>query len=758
MPQQNKVRIGDWTLDPNLNRIERDDRFVKLEPLTAKVLEFLAQNANQVVSVDELTEQLWQRRFVDDSPVYRTVAELRRALEDDAQKPRYIETIRKRGYRLVAPVEWLAESGKGESAASPGSKRKSNASKIALFALLGALVVAALYQTRQNDPVPGTASVAVLPFEDMSADKSKEHFADGITEVLIHQLSQVANLHVIARTSSFAFKGSNADVREIGQTLNVEAVLEGSVQLSDGKLRIAAQLIDTRTGTHYWSKLYDRGDDDIFAIQDEIAASVVAALERTLLNDQHFPTTNRIGTKNIDAYDEYLKGLQQLAIASRESLPRAVTHFRQAVQLDDDYNEARLALAETYNAMLRTFQISYAELINWNELIPREVLQRDPDSAQAMSYLARADFSRNFPTGSGEAERLYARAIEIAPRDPGILWSYAYYLGWNDRPDEAIERLEQALETDPLSAAVLFEAASHGNLHYAERLRSVHPENPAGWSVAAEIYLARGELAEAYRYLQVSEQKDPLNSEFPAYSAMVLMTVGLLDEAGEALQRAELKGPGAPLTVAASIALMYRRGMIEQAGESSLNAMLAGSPPRRFGPLVLSSVALEYTLRINQVERFVAALKALHEAPGFGGMNLSDPTVNTMLAYTAKLTSVPAFRAVGEQAFADRVLASVSAYYEQASDTFKYHETEFEVNLLSGDYEAALDILDELVESGRAGAKPSNFSSLSVFRWWLQFDGVRVEALSDNPRYKAILDRHAAKLAKEREAILALMQ
>ena len=109
MPQQRKVRIGDWILDSNLNRIEREGEFVAIEPLAAEVLSYLARNANQVVSVDELTEKLWQRRFVSDSPVYRIVAELRRALEDDAQKPRYIETFRKRGYRLVAPVELIAE-------------------------------------------------------------------------------------------------------------------------------------------------------------------------------------------------------------------------------------------------------------------------------------------------------------------------------------------------------------------------------------------------------------------------------------------------------------------------------------------------------------------------------------------------------------------------------------------------------------------------------------------------------------------------
>ncbi len=616
MPGERKVRIGDWTLRLSLNRLERDDEFVALEPRAGEVLEYLALHANQVVSVDELAEQLWQRRFVGDSPVYRVVAELRRALEDDAQKPRYIETIRKRGYRLVAAVEWL-DAQPDENPAAVASLAGETRTKtwwrpktlpIVALALVATFVTAGVFLALRDDSVPSQASVAVMPFENMSSDMSDEHYADGITEVLIHQLSQVEGLQVIARTSSFTFKGTDPDIREVGELLNVAAVLEGSVQRSNGKIRITAQLIDTRTGTHYWSRLYDRDDTDIFAIQDEIAASVVDALASTLLSGWKMRATVSIGTENIDAYDEYLKGLQQLAIASRESLPRAVTHFKSALELDDDYNKARLAMADTYNAMLRTFQITYAELINWNESIPREVLRRDPGSALAMSYLARADFSRYFPHGSGEAERLYARALELSPNDPRILWNYADYLGWNDRSDEAMAQLEQALKVDPLSAVVLTSyAAGMGSLHYAERLRSIHPQNPAGWSIAAEIHLARGELAEAYRYLRTAEQKDLRNAEFPAYAAMVLMTVGLLDEAAEALQRAEAKEPGAPLTVAANIALLYRQGRLDMAGEKSLGNLQAAPPPRRFGPLVHRSVALDYALRTNSAARFLAA-------------------------------------------------------------------------------------------------------------------------------------------------------
>ena len=773
MPQQRKVRIGDWILDSNLNRIEREGEFVAIEPLAAEVLSYLARNANQVVSVDELTEKLWQRRFVSDSPVYRIVAELRRALEDDAQKPRYIETFRKRGYRLVAPVEWIAEQTEADSAIPTSSKRwlsltglrHSKASKLIAFVLFGVLAIAAILQILQNNSAPKEASVAVLPFDDMSADKTNEHYADGITEVLIHQLSQVQNLRVIAKTSSFAFKDTNTDIRKIGEILDVEAILEGSVQISDGQVRIAAQLIDTRTGTHYWSKLYDREDADIFAIQDEIAASVVAALSITLLDHEELPRSASVGTNNFAAYENYLRGIWQLDEATHESLPRAVSKFERAIELDGRYLQARLALADTFEEMNHVGMMTYTESARRGEAIARDVLRLDPLSVEAKVRLARKDFAFNFPTGSGEAERLFQEIYDVAPGNPRTTRELAYFMKWNDRQNEALARLEQAIAVDPLDRELLAAASALGALHHVERLRNVFPDSPSGWSAEAEVRLAQDQYAEAFRLFQIAEEKDTQNPEFPAWLAMILMTVGLIDDAEAAVERAEARGSASPLTGAARIALIYKKGDLQQAGEMALSALRARTYPRAFSLQVWETVALEYSLQANLAADFIEAYSTWYyfsiykdSTPELPARHLTDATVDTMLGYWIKLGTVPALRAVGETDLADRIVANALRYFNESSDQFKRSETNYELLVRSGNYDGALDTLEALLETNKVD-DPTAYVSLDLgYFWWLRYRVPEDVTFRDEPRFQTILAGRAEMLQVERKAIIRLLR
>lgn len=773
MPQQRKVRIGDWILDSNLNRIEREGEFVSIEPLAAEVLGYLARNPNQVVSVDELTEQLWQRRFVGDSPVYRIVAELRRALEDDAQQPRYIETIRKRGYRLVAAVEWITEQAEADSSIPTSRKRwpgptglwHSKASKLIAFVLLGVLAITAVLQVVQKHSAPREASVAVLPFDDMSADKTNAHYADGITEVLIHQLSQVQNLRVIAKTSSFAFKDTNTDIRKIGEMLDVEAILEGSVQMSDGKLRIAAQLIDTRTGTHYWSKLYDRDDTDIFAIQDEIAASVVAALAVTLLDHEELPRSASVGTNNFAAYENYLSGVRQLNAATHESLPRAASNFERAIELDGGYLQARLALADTYEEMNHVGMMTYTESSRRSEAIARDVLRLDPHSVEAKVRLAWKDFAFNFPTGSGAAERLFQEIDEFAPGNPRTTRQLAYFMKWNDRQNEALARLEQAIEADPLDRELLAAASALGALDHVERLRNIFPDSPSGWSAEAEVRLAQDQYAEAFRLFQIAEEKDTQNPEFPAWMAMILMTVGLIDDAEAAVERAEARGAASPLTGAARIALIFKKGDLQQAGEMALSALRARTYPRAFSLQVWETVALEYSLQANQAADFIEAYSIWYNfsiykdsTPELPARRLTEATVDTVLGYWVKLGAVPAFRAVGETDLADRIVANARRYFDESSDQFKRSETNYELLVRSGDYDGALDTLEALLETNKAD-DPASYVSLDLgYFWWLRYRLPEDVTFRDEPRFQAILAERAEKLQLERQAIIRLIR
>ena len=852
MAGSRKIRIGDWTLEPSLNRITGPGGSVLLTPLATRVLEHLAERPGEVVSTEALVESVWQRRIVGDEAVYRVMADIRQALQDDAKRPRYIETVRKRGYRLLAPVEYLGEADSQPAIDQPppvqstsllAELQRRDVFRVALaylaaawlllqvldlvldavsapewvmqvfllFVAIGfpiALALAWIYELTPEGIKPDTGvtgrktlalqksqklnrviitvlvaaiafllidkfmlrtdegaaiavegnTVAVVPFAVMSGGADEQYYGDSIAEVLIHQLAQVPGLQVTARTSSFAYKGQNIDVRIIGEELGVAAVLEGSVQRADGKVRISAQLVDTSTGLHLWSQKFDRPDRDIFAIQDEIAEHVTTMLADSLLPGQAGPVSGGIGTANLEAYDEYLKGLEQLRIASFESLPRAIEYFTRALQLDDDFNEARLKLVETYNAQNYIFQIDYAELAVRNQSIPREILARDPNSARAMNYLAKADFSLHFPTGSGEAERLWTQALQIAPRDPVILWNFAYYLAWNDRPDEAIAALEEALKVDPYSPRALASAARQGFPEHAAKLREIEPNNPQGWSIAGELAIRNGDLAGALDYFLTAEEKSPRDPEFPAMAAIVLLTAGLIEEAEAAVTRARSKDPTAPTTIAADIALIYRKQGLDVAGELALNAMRNQVPPRQFSVIVTHMLGLRYALKSGNPMEFLDALAQFQDTPGSGGrFDAREPEFPAPTTFYWRVMTIPAFRAAGERDVAEALLDGARDYFDSASDTLRYHETEYFLQLMGGDAEGALHTLESILDSPRAGYLPNSLGSPSEYRWWLEFDGELAASLAENPRYHSIMEKRQQQIADARGAILDVL-
>ncbi|RPJ81152.1 MAG: transcriptional regulator, partial [Acidobacteria bacterium] len=232
-PAHGAFSLGDWLVEPSLNRLTRADEVRHLRSRLMDLLVYLAQHAGRVVTKDQLLEDVWHQRFVAESVLSRSVAELRQLLGDEARHPRVIETIPKRGYRLVATV---AEPARGASAGSAGADAR--------------------------------PSIVVLPFLDLAPARDHEYFCDGLAEELTNGLAHLRGLRVVARTSAFAFKGKAADVRDIGRQLNVRAVLEGSVQHSDDNVRVTAQLVDASDGCHVWSGRFDRPARDIFAIED----------------------------------------------------------------------------------------------------------------------------------------------------------------------------------------------------------------------------------------------------------------------------------------------------------------------------------------------------------------------------------------------------------------------------------------------------------------------------------------------------------
>lgn len=286
-----ELRVGEWRVSPESSEISRNRETVRLELRSMRLLVCLAERAGQVVSIDELLRQVWGEVVVSPDSVYQAVASLRRQLGDDAKEPKYIETVPRLGYRMVAKVSpWIEETHDVRERASDGmggSRRLLVAgAAVMCVAILGAFLF--LAKAGRKNPSGSVAvasatnerSVAVLPLLDLTEGMKQEEFADGMTEELIDKLSRVPGLRVPTATSSFYFKGKQMPVGEIAKSLGVAYVVDGSVRKSGGQVRIAARLVRAENGYVVWTETYDRPFGDVVMIQDEIAGEVAKALEK----------------------------------------------------------------------------------------------------------------------------------------------------------------------------------------------------------------------------------------------------------------------------------------------------------------------------------------------------------------------------------------------------------------------------------------------------------------------------------------------
>jgi transcriptional activator of cad operon len=314
-PTATILLIGAWCVNPTAGEISRDGETIRVEGRTMRLLLCLAGHAAEVVSIDDLLNQVWSDVTVSPDSVYQAVASLRRLLGDDPKKPTYIATVPRLGYRMVATVSpWESRSIEDPSMARAGSSQASGSqypapaathapplgprlragfARAAGAALCLALVVALAFLFRgriANNNQPGSAafaaqrqkSVAVLPFLDLTEGMHEEEFADGMTEELIDKLSKMPGFRVPAPTSSFYFKGKQIPIADIAKTMGVAYMLDGSVRKSGAKLRVAARLIRADSGYVVWSETYDRPMDDILMVQDDIAGEVTKALRASI--------------------------------------------------------------------------------------------------------------------------------------------------------------------------------------------------------------------------------------------------------------------------------------------------------------------------------------------------------------------------------------------------------------------------------------------------------------------------------------------
>jgi TolB-like protein len=401
------VRFGVFEADVRSGELRKQGVRVRLHQQPFQVLQILLERPGEVISKEELQKRIWPSdTFVDfDHGLYNAIKKLREGLGDDADSPRYIETVPKRGYRFLASV----------AAARP----KPN------------------------------ASIAVLPFLNLSADPENEFFADGMSEEIISALMHIKELHVAGRTSSFSFKGKYADLRLIGDQLNVSTVLEGSVRRVGSHVRITAQLVNVADGYHLWSEKYDREMKDIFEVQDEIARCIAARLELVLGPEAH--RWVGAGTEDLEAFKLYMQGRVFL---SRRGLKlcEALECFKRAVARDSNYALAWSALADTYNLIGFYGLAKPQECLRPGKDAALRAIALGPGMSEAHNSLALSLLCLDWDRAGAEGE--FLRALELNPRNAQArVWYGMFYLEWLEgRFEDGISQGRLAAELDPLSS------------------------------------------------------------------------------------------------------------------------------------------------------------------------------------------------------------------------------------------------------------------------------------------------------------------
>ncbi|HET9692822.1 MAG TPA: hypothetical protein VFP48_00440 [Steroidobacteraceae bacterium] len=364
------------------------------------------------------------------------------------------------------------------------------------------------------------SSIAVLPFTNLSGDPSKDYFSDGMSEELLNLLARIPGLQVAARTSAFAYKGKNVDIRQVGEELGVETVLEGSVRQAGDQVRITAQLIDTETGFHLWSETYDRELKDIFAVQDEIARAIVDRLKIQLApEEQQLAQRDKAPTQDVEAYELYLQGQAIWKRRGEENLRRAVDLYQQAIGRDPAFAAAHAALASAYVVLpgYTKAEDDEEEFLRMAEQSARQALAIDPKIGEAHAVLAQINSDRG---NLLDAESGFFFAISLEPNEPTPHHWYSILLNKVGRLDAGLEQARRAFELDPSSPIIA--------------------------SNLANAYLVRGDDAQAARYAKLAEDLG-LTNKGSGVAAMIAMRQGRWEDAKQLFVHQDIPAELKPL-------------------------------------------------------------------------------------------------------------------------------------------------------------------------------------------------------------------
>jgi TolB-like protein/DNA-binding winged helix-turn-helix (wHTH) protein len=455
-PEQ--VRFGPFEFDTHTFELKKSGRQVRLRPQAARVLAALTSRAGHVVTRDELRKEIWgNETFVDfENGMNLCVRQIREALHDDADVPRYIETLPRRGYRFIAPVESKAESVEPSvpyvDVGSPLPKRNYR-HRILLISLGAAALAVTLVAALHKEPWRPSSnrnvdSLAVLPLRNLSHDPEQEYFSDGMTDELITELAKIPKLRVISHASVERYRETKRPLPEIARELRVDAIVEGTVTRSGERVRVTAQLIDAHSDQHIWAESYERDFRDILALQDQVAAQIASEIGLTLTAGEHAHLATSRHEVNPAGHEAYLKGSFYFDLMTCRDFENALTYFQEAIAKDSNFAPAYSGLADTYFT-LGDWRCWHVEPFDKAQAAASRAIELDPRNARAHAVLAEIGFARDW-NWRGPAEQ-FGTAVDLDPNDARVHAYYGMFLVAMGKVEQGLAEERKAQELDPFS-------------------------------------------------------------------------------------------------------------------------------------------------------------------------------------------------------------------------------------------------------------------------------------------------------------------
>jgi TolB-like protein/DNA-binding winged helix-turn-helix (wHTH) protein/Flp pilus assembly protein TadD len=563
MPRTREVfRFRDFELDVGAYELRKDGRAVRLERQPMDLLILLVERRGDLVSRSEIVDRLWGRDvFVDsENGINTAVRKIRQTLRDPAEAPAFVETVAGKGYRFIADVAVLpvaaspeppplatdaAPPPAGSPRAAPvalSARRPGRGRVVAGLALVGLVAGALLWAAWRRSAVADSVRIAVLPFTNLSGDPDREYLADGLAEETIASLGRVDpdHLQVIARTSTTAYRGTTKSVAEIGRDLGADYLVESSVRAEGGRLRITSKLIRVRDEVHVWSESFDREPVSMLGLQQELSAAIAEQIRLRLAPDRVDALTRR-QTRNVDAYDLYLRGWSAAQQRTPAATRRAVEYYSRAAALDPGYALAWAGLAKAYGAS----QLN-------GDAPPMEVLPRAREAAaraiHADAGLSEAQLAGGYLSWCcdwdwGAAEVALRRAVVLDPRSAMGHLVLGHALSQMGRHAEASAEVARARELDPLqplthalSSQVAFQRRDHrAALEHARHAIVLDPGFWIGYMMRGQAHEQLGQIDHALEAVEAGARLSHNNSKTMALRAYVFARAGRATEARDVL-------------------------------------------------------------------------------------------------------------------------------------------------------------------------------------------------------------------------------